>query len=69
MIPDELIGNLGDCHIYLNQIDPIQEQLNNKSYKLPELKLSNNSIFDIKIEEISIIGYKSSKRVNYKLSN
>jgi len=27
MIPDELIGNLGDCHIYLNQIDGVIEQI------------------------------------------
>ena len=27
MIPDELIGNLGDCHIYENQIDGIKEQM------------------------------------------
>jgi thymidylate synthase len=27
MVPDELIGNLGDCHIYLNQIEGVKEQL------------------------------------------
>ena len=27
MIPDELIGSLGDCHIYLNQIDGVKEQI------------------------------------------
>jgi len=27
MVPDELIGNLGDCHIYTNQIDGIKEQI------------------------------------------
>ena len=27
MIPDELIGNFGDCHIYLNQIDGVKEQI------------------------------------------
>jgi thymidylate synthase len=27
MVPEELIGNLGDCHIYLNQIDGVNEQL------------------------------------------
>jgi thymidylate synthase len=37
MIPDELIGNLGDCHIYLNQIDGVKEQLTRESYPLPQL--------------------------------
>jgi thymidylate synthase len=27
MVPDELIGNLGDCHIYLNQIEGVKEQV------------------------------------------
>lgn len=27
MVPDELIGSLGDCHIYLNQIDGVKEQI------------------------------------------
>ena len=27
MVPDELIGNLGDCHIYLNQMDGVTEQI------------------------------------------
>jgi thymidylate synthase len=27
MVPDELIGNLGDAHIYLNQIDGVKEQI------------------------------------------
>jgi thymidylate synthase len=27
MVPDELIGNLGDCHIYLNQIEGVKEHI------------------------------------------
>jgi thymidylate synthase len=27
MVPDELITNMGDCHIYSNQIDGVKEQL------------------------------------------
>jgi thymidylate synthase len=26
MVPDELIGNLGDTHLYLNHVEPIKEQ-------------------------------------------
>jgi thymidylate synthase len=37
MIPDELIGNLGDCHIYSNQIDGVYEQLNREIGTCPEL--------------------------------
>ena len=27
MVPDELIGNLGDCHLYLNHVEHAQEQI------------------------------------------
>jgi len=37
MVPDELIANLGDTHIYKNQIDGIKEQLTREPYKLPKL--------------------------------
>jgi thymidylate synthase len=37
MIPDELIGNLGDVHLYSNHIEQAKEQLNRQPMKLPEL--------------------------------
>lgn len=40
MVPDELIGNLGDCHIYKNQIDGVKEQLIREPYQLPNLNFS-----------------------------
>jgi thymidylate synthase len=38
MIPDELIGTLGDCHIYVNQVDGINEQLKRTGFDLPSVK-------------------------------
>jgi thymidylate synthase len=40
MIPDELIGNLGDCHIYLNQIDGAKEQVRREPFELPKLNIN-----------------------------
>jgi len=53
MVPDELIGNLGDCHIYTNQIDGIKEQIGRK-YTLSERielweQLPNRDIMDFPI--------------------
>lgn len=48
MVPGELIGNLGDTHLYNNHLEPIQEQLSRESFKLPKLNISNNVIIDIK---------------------
>jgi thymidylate synthase len=40
MVPDELIGNLGDTHIYKNQIEGVKEQLNREPFKLPQLNIN-----------------------------
>jgi thymidylate synthase len=40
MTPDELIVNIGDAHIYLNQIEGIKEQLIREPYELPKLNIN-----------------------------
>jgi thymidylate synthase len=35
MVPYELIGNLGDCHLYNDHIKPIKEQLIREPFPLP----------------------------------
>ena len=37
MIPDQLIGNLGDTHLYLNHLDQAKEQMKRKGFNLPSL--------------------------------
>jgi len=46
MIPDELIGNLGDVHLYSNHIEQAKEQIGRTSFDLPKLKT------DVKIDGI-----------------
>lgn len=40
MIPDELIGNLGDTHLYLNHIEQAEQQVARVPYKLPKLYIN-----------------------------
>jgi thymidylate synthase len=37
MVPDELVGNLGDVHLYSNHIEQAKEQITRESMKLPTL--------------------------------
>jgi thymidylate synthase len=69
MVPNRLIFNGGDCHIYLNQIDGVKEQLKQETYKLPKLILKNDSIFDLKFEDIEIVDYESAPTIKFPLSN
>ena len=40
MIPDELIGNLGDVHLYSNHIEQAKEQLTRQPHVLPTLNIN-----------------------------
>ena len=43
MIPDELIGNLGDVHLYSNHLDQAKKQIMREPYNLPAItKLESN---------------------------
>jgi thymidylate synthase len=66
MIPDELIGNLGDTHLYLNHIDQAREQISRTSYELPKLKM--NPIFLANLEHKGF-DEAINGQVNFKLEN
>jgi len=42
MMPDQLIGNLGDTHLYLDHLDQAEEQIRREPYKLPQLKFKTH---------------------------
>ena len=66
--PGELIGNLGDTHLYKNHIEQAEEQRLRSSFTLPTIKLSNvdilNGEWDYEIE-----GYKYHPTIKAPLSN
>ena len=66
--PGDLIGNLGDVHIYNNHIEQVEEQLSRHTYPLPTLELSNvdilNGEFDYEVK-----GYESHPSIKAPLSN
>ena len=78
MIPEELITNMGDCHIYLNQIDGVKEQLTRESFELPKLVISNQVNFNEGIDEFLdsclisdfvVEDYQSHQTIKMPLSN
>jgi thymidylate synthase len=40
MIPDELIGNLGDVHLYSNHIEQAKEQITRTPMTLPTVEIT-----------------------------
>jgi thymidylate synthase len=78
MIPDQLIGNLGDCHIYLNQTDGVKEQLTRSPLPLGKLVINDEfwnpdvAVFDqqdMRPEDFRVDGYESHPTIKFPLSN
>lgn len=71
MIPDELVYSVGDCHIYLNHMDGINEQLSRKgSDVIPKLIIHGNqkSIEDFKYEDFEIVDYHPDPIIKFPLN-
>ena len=64
-IPLELIGNLGDCHIYKNHIEGVREQIKRTPHPLPTLVMPDIDYQNMSIDEI----LKSVKTSDFKLEN
>jgi thymidylate synthase len=81
MVPDELISNLGDTHLYLNHIEQAKEQLTRKPYKLPTLRhLKTDEFYKSLGDDLSLIthldntdfvieNYQSHPSIKAPLSN
>lgn len=78
LIPDQLIGNLGDVHLYKNHVEQAIEQTKRKPYTLPDVSLMSNINFKaalngtldkIQWEDFYLLGYQSHESIKAKLSN
>jgi thymidylate synthase len=72
MISEEVIGNLGDCHIYTNQIEGVKEQLTREPHELPTVKISDRAVTDISeytLTDIVLENYQSHPTIKMPLSN
>ena len=79
MVPDELIGNLGDVHLYSNHIEQAKEQIGREPFELPTLKM--NPIFLANLEhkgldeaingqvDFQLENYQSHPSIKAPLSN
>jgi thymidylate synthase len=83
MVPDELIGNLGDVHLYKNHTIQAIEQISRKPYTLPNLRINTGfwnpenilgddygSIIEgLEMNDFQIENYQSHPSIKAPLSN
>jgi thymidylate synthase len=69
MVPGEIIGSLGDTHLYVNHLDQAQEQISREPKPhLPKLKLSNIDILNGEFD-YEVLHYHSHPSIKAPLSN
>jgi thymidylate synthase len=73
MVPDDLIGNLGDVHLYSNHIEQAKEQIGREPYELPILDIHpgilDYNMENYEIDMFTIKNYKSHPAIKAPLSN
>ena len=85
MVPEEVIGNLGDCHIYLNHEEGLKDQLTRIPYELPKLTINtefwqtvtgecgvgplNTRLKGFEVGDFIIENYQSHPAIKLPLSN
>ena len=85
MVPDELIGNLGDTHLYSNHIEQAKEQIGREPYPLPTLNINTEfwktesgecgvgplatNLYGLEISDFTLENYQSHATIKAPLSN
>lgn len=75
-IPCELIGNLGDTHIYKNHIDNVKIQIQRIPHKLPQLELPANADYSnidsflksVKTSDFKLLNYEHDAPLKYPMA-
>lgn len=66
----DFIWTGGDCHIYLNHLDQVQQQLQREPYPLPQLHFKRRppSLFDYTYEDIEILNYRAHPHIKGRVA-
>jgi thymidylate synthase len=68
MVPDELIGNLGDVHLYSNHVEQAKEQIGREPFELPKVHV-RDGIFCSSIGDVILENYQAHPTIKAPLSN
>jgi len=75
MVPDQLIGNLGDTHLYLDHIEQAKEQITREPFELPTLNPfpiyqgTKPGIESYAVSDFTLKNYKSHQAIKAPLLN
>ncbi len=66
----DFIWTGGDCHLYLNHLEQVEEQLSRKPLPLPRLAIKRrpDSIFDYRFDDFEILNYEFHPHIKAKVA-
>ena len=75
-IPHQLIGSLGNTHIYKNHIEQVKEQLTRTPHKLPQLELPEHADYSnidsflksVKTSDFKLLNYEHDAPLKYPMA-
>ena len=68
--PGDFVWTGGDCHVYLNQLEGVREQLTRAPRPLPKLILKRKpaSIFEYRFEDFELAGYDPHPAIKFPVA-
>ena len=65
LTPGDFVWTGGDCHIYCNHFDQVQEQLRREPFAYPQLRILRRppSIFEYRYEDFEIVDYRAHPHI------
>jgi thymidylate synthase len=70
LLPGDFVWTGGDCHVYLNQVEGVKEQLTREPRPLPKLHIKRKpaSIFEYQFEDFELQGYNPHSPISYPVA-
>jgi dihydrofolate reductase/thymidylate synthase len=70
LTPGDFIHSMGNTHVYLNHVEPLQEQLQRTPRPFPKLKINPNKkdIDSFVLEDFELIGYEPHKTIKMQMA-
>lgn len=70
LLPGDFVWTGGDCHIYLNQVEGVREQLAREPRPLPKLVIKRKpaSITEYQFEDFEIVGYDPHPPIKFPVA-
>jgi len=68
LTPGIFVHTLGDAHIYTNHVEGLREQLQRTPKALPQVKVANKGVLEVRFEDITLCNYEHDPFIKFPIS-